>query len=73
MSKGKIDFNVLDEAYNSAPMSENKTDTENKAMKKKLISLSQDWEDKIKKHYKGTLNSYITMAIYERMQKDGII
>jgi hypothetical protein len=71
MSKGKIDFNVLDEAFNSAPMSENKT--ENKVMKKKLISISQDWEDKIKKHFAGTLNSYITMAIYERMQKDGII
>lgn len=71
MSKSKIDFSALDQAFNSAPMSENVQ--ANNSKKKKVISISQDWEDKIKKHYKGTINSYITMAIYERMQKDGII
>lgn len=67
----KINFDVLDKAYNSAPMSEVKEQSSNN--KKKLINLPQDWEDKIKNHYKGTVNSYILMAIYERMQKDGML
>ena len=71
MSKGKIDFDVLGKAYKSAPMSENTVVSD--GMKKKLISISEDWASKIKKHYKGTLNSYITMAIFERMQKDGML
>jgi len=71
MSKNKIDFSVLDQAFNSAPMKEIKLDNNDK--KKKLINLSQEWENRIKEHYKGTLNSYIIMAVYERMQKDGII
>lgn len=70
MSK-KINFDVLDKAYNSAPMSEAKEQNHNN--KKKLINLPQDWEDKIKSHYKGTINSYILMAIFERMQKDGML
>ena len=71
MGKSKIDFNVLDQAFNSAPMSE--ANTENNEKKKKLISIPADWDSKIKHHYKGTINSYILMAIYERMQKDGMI
>lgn len=73
MSK-KISLDVLDKAYNSAPMSEIKEQSNNNNInKKKLINLPQAWEDKIKNHYKGTVNSYILMAIFERMQKDGMI
>lgn len=72
MSK-KISLDVLDKAYNSAPMSEIKEQSNNNNNKKKLINLPQAWEDKIKNHYKGTVNSYILMAIFERMQKDGMI
>lgn len=67
----KVDFNILDKAFQSAPMGE-KISTNNDK-KKRLISIPQDWDDKIKNHYKGTVNSYILMAIYERMQKDNII
>jgi hypothetical protein len=68
----RVNFEILDKAYGSAPMSESKGE-ENSKKKKKLINISEEWEIKIKKHYKGTLNSYITMSIYERMKKDGII
>ncbi len=71
MSKNKIDYNVLDKAFNSAPMQEVKSINAGKM--KKLISIPVEWDDKIKKHFQGTVNSYILMAIYERMQKDGII
>jgi hypothetical protein len=72
VSKNKIDFNVLEQAYNSAPMTETMK-VENKKKKNKLITIPEEWEIKIKNHYKGTTNSYILVAIFERMQKDGII
>ena len=72
MSTNKIDFDILDQAFNSAPMTEIKIE-KNNDKKKKLISIPQEWENKIKNNYKGTLNSYILVAIYERMQKDSII
>ena len=71
MSTNKIDFNVLDKAFNSAPMQEAKSAGDEKM--KKLISIPIEWDDRIKRNFKGTVNSYILMAIYERMQKDGII
>ena len=67
----KVNFDVLDKAFNSAPMSEAKAENTNN--KKKLISMPQDWENKIKNHYKGTVNSYILMSVFERMQKDGML
>lgn len=69
----KINFDVLDKAFNSAPMTESKTIESSSEHKKKLINMPIDWEAKIKSHYKGTVNSYILMSIYERMQKDGMI
>ncbi len=68
----KINFDAIDEAMKSAPMSEiQNTNTDKK--KKKLIDIPVDWEIKIKESYKGTVNGYIQMAIFERMQKDGWI
>ncbi len=69
----KVNFDVLDKAFNSAPMTESKTIKNSIEHKKKLINMPIDWEAKIKNHYKGTVNSYILMSIYERMQKDGMI
>ena len=69
----KMDFKALNKAFDSAPMTETKTVTEETEYKKKLINMPVDWEKKIKNSYKGTLNSYILMSIYERMQKDEII
>lgn len=71
MSKSKIDYDALDKAYNSAPMQEAKSASDKKM--KKLISMPTEWEEKIKRHFKDTVNGYITMAIYERIQKDWII
>ena len=71
MSNKKIDYSLLNKAFDSAPMQEAKATNDGKM--KKIISISTEWHDKIKSHYKGTVNSYILMAIYERMQKDGII
>ncbi|MBY0379684.1 MAG: hypothetical protein K2P99_04720 [Burkholderiales bacterium] len=71
MSKNKINYEVLDKAFNSAPMQESKSVGDEKM--KKLISIPIEWDDRIKRHFKGTVNSYILMAIYERMQKDGIV
>lgn len=39
----------------------------------KLIQWPVAWEEKIKEVYEGTVNSYILMAIFERMKKDGFI
>jgi hypothetical protein len=69
----KVNFDVLNKAFESAPMTETKTVQEETEYKKKLINMPVDWEKKIKNSYKGTLNSYILMSIYERMQKDEII
>ena len=41
--------------------------------KKKLINIPIEWEDKIRAYYGGTVNAYITIALQERMQKDGLI
>jgi hypothetical protein len=69
----KIDFDALNAAMESAPMAEQSTGTNADEMKKKLIQWPVVWEDKIKAGYKGTVNSYILMAIFERMKKDGFI
>jgi hypothetical protein len=69
----KINFDALNEAMKSAPMSENKNAENSDKKKKKLIDIPIDWETKIKESYKGTVNGYIQMAIFERMQKDGWI
>jgi hypothetical protein len=69
----KFDFNLLDEAAESAPMTNSNKDAEQK-IKAKLVHFPEKWETKIRNHIgKISLNSYITLAIYERMKKDGII
>jgi hypothetical protein len=68
----KINFDALNAAMSSAPMAET-TNTNSEEMKKKLIQWPVAWEEKIKEAYKGTVNSYILMAIFERMKKDGFI
>ncbi len=44
-----------------------------KKKKIKTIQILTDWEDKIKKYHGGTISSYITIAIQEKMKKDGIL
>ena len=44
-----------------------------KKKKIKTIQILINWEDKIKKYHGGTISSYITMAIQEKMKKDGIL
>ena len=44
-----------------------------KEKKIKTIQLLLDWEDKIKAYHGGTISSYITIAIQEKMKRDGIL
>lgn len=69
--KQNLDF--VDQAIKSAGLKETNTDTNNKVKKIKTIQILVDWEDKIKNYYGGTVASYITMAIQEKMKKDGIL
>jgi hypothetical protein len=53
---------------------------ENKAIPKvkkekkiKTINILLDWEERIKKYYGGTVSGYITNAIQEKMENDGIL
>jgi len=39
----------------------------------KTIQLLVDWEEKIKYYHGGTISSYITIAIQEKMKRDGIL
>lgn len=41
--------------------------------KKKLINIPIEWEEKIRAYHGGTLNAYITMAIQEKMKRDGLV
>lgn len=45
----------------------------NKKKKRKTIDIIIDWEDKIKAFHGGTVSSYITAAIQEKMIKDNIL
>jgi hypothetical protein len=67
----RVDFSVLDKAMKSAPMTESTKTVSSSEKKKKLIDLPIEWEQQIKSQYKGTVNGYIQMAIFERMKKDG--
>lgn len=44
----------------------------NRKKKRKTIDIIIDWEDKIKAFHGGTVSSYITAAIQEKMIKDKI-
>ncbi len=69
--KQNLDF--VDQAVKSANLKESNTASTNKEKKIKTIQILVDWEDKIKNYYGGTVASYITMAIQEKMKKDGIL
>ena len=67
------DFDELDLAIGSASLTEKKKNSTNKTKKVKTIQILIDWEDKIKEYHGGTVTSYITMALQEKMRKDGIL
>jgi hypothetical protein len=71
--KDKLDF--VDEAVESAALQEKKKATGSSSKKKKVktIQILIDWENRIKEYHGGTVNSYITMAIQEKMKRDGIL
>jgi len=71
--KNKLDF--VDEAVESAALQEKKkaSGSSSKEKKIKTIQILIDWENKIKEYHGGTVNSYITMAIQEKMKRDGIL
>lgn len=72
MAKEK-NFDNLDAVMNSANLTEKKKPSTNKKKKIKTIQILTDWEDRIKGFHGGTIASYITMAIQEKMRKDGIL
>lgn len=71
--KDKLDF--VDQAVESASLQEKKSkSTKGKKEKKiKTINLLIEWEYRIKEYYGGTVSGYITTAIQEKMERDGIL
>lgn len=70
--KNNLDF--VDEAMDSANLQEKeKPKSTSKKKKIKTIQILVDWEDKIKEYYGGTVAGYITTAIQEKMERDGIL
>lgn len=63
----------IEKVKSSAAMNENEGVKKAFNKKKKLINIPVEWEDKIRAYYGGTVNAYITIALQERMQKDGLI
>ncbi len=72
MAKEK-NFDNLDLVMDSATLTEKKKNSNNKKKKVKTIQILVDWEEKIKEYHGGTISSYITMAIQEKMKRDGIL
>lgn len=69
----KENLDYVDQAIQSANLRENSKTITNKEKKIKTIQILLEWENKIKNYHGGTINSYITMAIQEKMKKDGIL
>ncbi len=69
--KDNLDF--VDQAVESANLQERSSTTKNKEKKIKTIQILVDWEEKIKAYHGGTISSYITIAIQEKMRRDGIL
>jgi len=69
--KDNLDF--VDQAVESANLQEKNSTTKNKEKKIKTIQILVDWEEKIKAYHGGTISSYITIAIQEKMRRDGIL
>lgn len=72
MAKEK-NFDELDLVMDTAHLSEKKKATTSKEKKIKTIQILVDWEDRIKEYHGGTIASYITIAIQEKMKRDGIL
>lgn len=60
----------------SSNMKKEDTDLKNEKMKK-LVEFPKEWNDIIKNHIKNsgftTVNQYIVTAIYEKLEKDGLV
>lgn len=69
--KDNLDF--VDQAVESANLQEKSNTPKDRKKKVKTIQILVDWEDKIKAYHGGTVTSYITMAIQEKMKRDGIL
>lgn len=69
--KDNLDF--VDQAVESANLQEKTSASKDKKKKVKTIQIFVDWEDRIKEYHGGTVTSYITMAIQEKMRRDGIL
>ncbi|HIP12374.1 MAG TPA: hypothetical protein EYG73_06615 [Arcobacter sp.] len=72
MAKEK-NFDNLDLVIKTAHLSEKKKSSTNKKKKMKSIQLLVHWEENIKEYHGGTIASYITIAIQEKMKRDGIL
>ena len=57
----------------SVALSKKKESSPIKKKKMKSIQLLVKWEDNIKEYHGGTVASYITIAIQEKMKRDGIL
>ncbi|MDD3591361.1 MAG: hypothetical protein PHO65_01835 [Sulfurovum sp.] len=69
--KDNLDF--VNQAVESANLQEKNNTPKDRKKKVKTIQILVDWEDKIKAYHGGTITSYITMAIQEKMKRDGIL
>jgi hypothetical protein len=71
----KANLEHLDAAMESANLKEDVKTTKKKSTKRKVktIQILVDWEEKIKEHHVGTVTSYITSAIQEKMQRDNLL
>lgn len=64
---------LISGAVNSASLKEASITPElttKNTVKKKMIQLPVELDERIKKVYKGTCSSYILMAIHEKLKKD---
>lgn len=70
---GKNIRDLIHGAVNSASLKENSSEqktSSDKSIKKKMIHLPVELDERIKKVYGGTCSSYILMAIHEKLKRD---
>jgi len=80
MAKKKMNLENLEDAISGADMVSNKKATkkttvtgEKPKKKRKMIEMSEEWDQKIKTVWDGTIAGYIRMAIRNQMERDGIL
>lgn len=62
---------LINSAVNSASLKEVSLESApDKSVKKKMIALPIELDERIKMVYKGTCSSYILMAIHEKLKRD---